>query len=92
MDADAWRRFANAVSVLSYAATWLTVSGSVPPGAPADGYRGTAPACALALDTVAPRPDGAELVKLNAAEAADATGIATDAGRRRRCRRAAARR
>lgn len=78
VDADAWRRFANAVSVLSYAATWLTVSGSAPHGAPDDGYRSIASACALALDTVAPRPDGAELVKLNAAEAAEATGIATD--------------
>jgi 1-phosphofructokinase family hexose kinase len=78
VDPEAWTRFATTASVLSYAATWMTVSGSVPPGAPADGYRGLAPACALALDTVAPRPDGAELVKLNAAEAADATGRATD--------------
>jgi 1-phosphofructokinase family hexose kinase len=75
---DAWRRFATAASVLSYAAAWLTVSGSVPPGSPPDGYRQLAPACALGLDTVAPRPGGAELVKLNAAEAAEATGIATD--------------
>jgi 1-phosphofructokinase len=74
---EAWRRFAEAASVLSYAAAWMTVSGSVPPGAPADGYRMLAPACALALDTVAPRPGSAELVKLNAAEAAAVTGIAT---------------
>jgi 1-phosphofructokinase family hexose kinase len=78
VDDEAWAGFANAVSVLSYAAAWLTVSGSVPPGAPADGYRLLAPACALALDTVAPHPDGAELVKLNAAEAAELTGLATD--------------
>jgi 1-phosphofructokinase family hexose kinase len=75
---DAWARFIEAVSVLSYAAAWVTVSGSVPPRAPADGYRLLRPACALALDTVAPRPEGAELVKLNAAEAAAATGIQTD--------------
>lgn len=78
VDADTWTRFTNAASVLSYAAAWLTVSGSVPPGAPGEGYRLLAPACALALDTVAPRPEPAELVKLNAAEAAEATGIATD--------------
>ena len=78
VDGEAWTRFANAASVLSYAAAWLTVSGSVPPGAPPDGYRLLAPACALALDTVAPHPQGAELVKLNAAEAEQATGIATD--------------
>jgi 1-phosphofructokinase family hexose kinase len=77
VDAEAWTSFANAASVLSYAAAWMTVSGSVPPGAPAAGYRLLAPVCALALDTVAARPDGAELVKLNATEAADATGIAT---------------
>jgi 1-phosphofructokinase/tagatose 6-phosphate kinase len=73
--AEDWHRFTAAASVLSYAAAWMTVSGSVPHGAPDDGYLQLESACALGMDTIAPRPPGAELVKLNAAEAAHVTGI-----------------
>ena len=44
--ADAWRRFAARTSTLSRTAAWVTISGSLPPGAPADGYRGLEIACA----------------------------------------------
>ncbi len=77
VDAAAWGELAETVRVLSTRATWLTVSGSLPPGVGGDGYRRLDPACACAADTVAPPPDGAALVKLNAAEAAAATGVDT---------------
>jgi len=74
---DAWLRFARSVDRLSAGASWLTVSGSLPPGVPPGGYRMFEPACACAADTTADRPAGTALVKLNAAEAAAVTGVAT---------------
>jgi 1-phosphofructokinase family hexose kinase len=74
---DAWQRFAGAASALSTSADWIAISGSLPPGAPADGYLMLRPACPLAADTVERRPQTVDLVKLNAAEAERVTGIAT---------------
>jgi 1-phosphofructokinase family hexose kinase len=75
--ADAWQRFAGAASALSASAEWMAISGSLPPGAPTDGYLMLQPACPLAADTVERRPDTLDLVKLNAAEAERVTDIAT---------------
>jgi 1-phosphofructokinase family hexose kinase len=75
--AAAWRELAATARRLSAGASWLTVSGSLPPGVDAGGYRDLAPLCPCAADTQAEPPAGARLVKLNAAEAAAATGIDT---------------
>jgi len=72
---DEWqefrRRFADAVA----GATWVTVSGSLPPGTPAEGYAELVrTAGEVALDTTqlgAARP---ALLKVNAVEAAELTG------------------
>jgi 1-phosphofructokinase family hexose kinase len=58
-------------------ADWLTVSGSLPPGASTAGYRGLDPGCPLALDSTEMPPQRVDLIKVNAAEAARLTGIDT---------------
>ena len=56
----------------------MTLSGSLPVGAPADGYERLVGSRRVALDAVAPGIDaGPAIVKLNAAEAAHATGVDT---------------
>jgi 1-phosphofructokinase family hexose kinase len=75
--AEAWRRFAAHTSTLSRSAVWVTLSGSLPPGAPAEAYAGLELACAVAADTVEALPASADLVKVNAAEAARLTGLQT---------------
>jgi len=75
--AGAWREFADATARLSRAATWLTVSGSLPPGAPADGYRLLDTTCPVAADTIETRPARPALTKVNAAEAAHLTRLET---------------
>lgn len=70
-----WERLKTAVRSAAQAAAWVTISGSLPAGAPADGYRQIDYPAPLAVDTLAPRPDGAALVKVNAAEAGSITGI-----------------
>ncbi len=80
IDADAWRRFAAAVKAASVGATWLTISGALPPGAPPDGYASLRCGCQVAADTVAERPDRVTLVKVNAPEAAILTGLDTSDG------------
>ena len=76
-----WAGFADLVAGLAASAGWMTISGSLPAGAPADGYVRLVPATRTALDSLAAGVDaGPALVKLNAAEAAAATGIET-AGR-----------
>jgi 1-phosphofructokinase len=73
----AWRLFVDSAAALSQAATWMTVSGSLPPGAPAEGYLMLDPACPIAADTVEARHDPVALVKLNEPEAAHLTGVDT---------------
>lgn len=75
---DGCRQFTDATSRRARGATWLTVSGSLPPGAPADGYRMLDPACPVAADTIETRPAPLALTKVNAAEAAALTGLQTD--------------
>ena len=75
VSAEEWRGFAELVAGLAGRAGWMTLSGSLPPGAPADGYLPMIGVAATALDTreagVEARP---QVVKLNAAEAGQLTG------------------
>jgi 1-phosphofructokinase family hexose kinase len=75
---EEWDAFARAAEDAAASATWTTVSGSLPPGAPDDGYERLA-ACAanVAVDTSALGTARPALVKVNAAEAAALTGLAT---------------
>ena len=77
IDAAAWASFATAVEATAAGASWLTMSGALPPGAPPDGYASLRCECQVAADTVAERPDRVALVKVNAAEAAILTGLDT---------------
>ncbi len=70
VSADEWATFAAMVAGLAVEADWMTISGSLPPGAPDDGYVGLVPLARTALDS---RAAGIEarpaVVKLNEAEA-----------------------
>jgi 1-phosphofructokinase family hexose kinase len=84
----AWPELEDAVGgMLSEGPRWLTISGSSPPGSPADGYarlvgearRARVP---VALDAAEEHlrealPAGPDIVKVNASEAADLLGVAT---------------
>jgi 1-phosphofructokinase family hexose kinase len=85
-----WERFEQEVAAAITGATWVTLSGSLPPGAPADGYArlislAYAAGVNVALDSrgealargLAAAPD---VVKVNTAEAAETLGAATDVG------------
>jgi 1-phosphofructokinase family hexose kinase len=73
---DEWAAFDGLVRSLIPGAAWTTLSGSLPVGAPADGYERLIGSGRVALDAVAPGIDaGPAIVKLNAAEAAHATGL-----------------
>jgi 1-phosphofructokinase family hexose kinase len=74
---NAWRRFAGRLSALSRTAAWVTISGSLPPGAPAGGYSALELEGAVAVDTIEIRPVATDLVKVNATEAARLTGVET---------------
>jgi 1-phosphofructokinase family hexose kinase len=74
VDEETWSAFAVATTDAAADATWVTVSGSLPPGAPADGYEqlavdGNVAIDSRHLDTAQPR-----LVKVNEAEAKGLTG------------------
>src|SRR5262249_8619823 len=72
-----WEAFARAAQDAAAAAAWTTISGSLPPGAPADGYEVLASAGVnVAVDTAALGAARPALVKVNAAEAARLTGLA----------------
>jgi 1-phosphofructokinase family hexose kinase len=70
-----WDAFAQVVAGRAPAAGWITISGSLPPGAPGDGYLPLIALGRVAFDSleagVEARP---ALVKLNAEEAALVTG------------------
>jgi 1-phosphofructokinase family hexose kinase len=74
---DEWRGFAELAARDLPQAGWATISGSLPPGAPADGYVPLIRVARSAFDSreegIAGRP---ALVKVNAAEAAQLTGMA----------------
>jgi 1-phosphofructokinase family hexose kinase len=73
-----WSAFAELVAAQAPMAAWMTLSGSLPPGAPADGYLPLMRLAPVALDSreagVEARP---QVVKLNAAEAAELTRLDT---------------
>jgi 1-phosphofructokinase family hexose kinase len=67
---DEWATFAAMVAGLAAESSWMTLSGSLPPGAPGDGYVGLIPRTRTALDSRADGVDaGPAVVKLNEAEA-----------------------
>jgi 1-phosphofructokinase family hexose kinase len=73
-----WADFAELVSSLMPGAGWTTLSGSLPVGAPADGYRRLMGSARVALDSRAAGIDaGPAIVKLNASEAAHAVDVDT---------------
>jgi len=85
---DEWASFEREVAAALTEASWLTLSGSLPPGAPADGYArlislAHAASISVALDSrgealargLAAAPD---VVKVNTAEAAETLGTGTD--------------
>jgi 1-phosphofructokinase family hexose kinase len=84
VSAAEWAAFAGMVAGLAAEAGWMTISGSLPPGAPDDGYAGLVPLTRTALDSRAAGIDaGPAVVKLNAAEAAaavEADGAVATAG------------
>lgn len=76
VSAEEWEAFARAAEDATASAAWTTVSGSLPPGAPADAYEQLASAgVSVAVDTSALGAARPALAKGNAAEAATLTGI-----------------
>jgi 1-phosphofructokinase family hexose kinase len=70
VSAREWGAFAAMVVRLAAESSWMTLSGSLPPGAPADGYVGLIPRTRTALDSRAEGVDARPaVVKLNEAEA-----------------------
>jgi 1-phosphofructokinase family hexose kinase len=73
---DEWEAFERLALSAAESAEWTTVSGSLPPGAPADGYeRFAAAATHVAVDTAALGTARPALVKVNATEASSLTGV-----------------
>ena len=76
--AGEWAEFAQLVTGLAPEAAWMTLSGSLPVGAPADAYARLTGLTRIAFDTREAGLDGApDVVKLNVAEAARATSTDT---------------
>lgn len=73
-----WSGFVDAVSALAASASWTTVSGSLPPGAHESGYEQLVTGTNVAVDSRELGDARPALVKVNAAEAALLTGLATD--------------
>ena len=74
-----WEAFVRAAQDAAVSSAWTTISGSLPPGAPADGYEELiATGVNVAVDTTALGAAQPGLVKVNAAEAATLTGLAVD--------------
>jgi 1-phosphofructokinase family hexose kinase len=72
--ATEWQEFLERFGEAVEGATWVTVSGSLPPGASAEGYAELARSGNVALDTIQLGGARPALLKLNASEAADLTG------------------
>ena len=85
--AEVWRRFSETVAAQADQGEWLAVSGSLPPGAPDDGFGSLLSAHPryTAVDTSgnalrAASRVAVDLVKLNMAEASDLVGLSADTG------------
>lgn len=72
--ADEWAEFVRVVGECAESATWTTVSGSLPPEAPAGGYEELVTTANVAVDSVAPGDARPALLKVNLAEARALTG------------------
>lgn len=73
---EEWEAFVRSAESAAASADWVTISGSLPPGAPADGYERLAgSANKVAVDTAALGDARPELVKVNATEASALTGL-----------------
>jgi 1-phosphofructokinase family hexose kinase len=73
---EEWGAFVRLAENAAGSANWTTVSGSLPPGAPADGYERLAAAeTNVAVDTAALGDARPALVKVNASEAAALTEL-----------------
>lgn len=75
---DAWRELVSRVGEQSTTASWVAVSGSLPPDADDDGYEQLGRGAHLAVDATRLGSARPALVKVNAQEAAQMTGIQTD--------------
>ncbi len=74
--ADVWADFAALLRRLAGSADWLTISGSLPAGAPGDGYVGLVGVARTAFDSAEAGIEGRPaLVKVNQHEAARLTGV-----------------
>ena len=73
-----WGELVRAVRAYAAGAAWTTVSGSLPPGAPEGGYATLAELGRVAVDTRVLGEARPALVKVNAAEAAQLTGLGVD--------------
>jgi len=73
---EEWEGFVRVAHDAAGSADWTTISGSLPPGAPADGYeRLSAAGGNVAVDTTALGEARPALVKVNATEASVLTGL-----------------
>jgi 1-phosphofructokinase family hexose kinase len=87
VSAEAWFELLEAVSTLFVPGRWLTISGSLPRGAPEDGYhdlvvRARSAQMQVAIDTGGERlrlalSAGPHIVKVNAAEVSEVLGVPT---------------
>ncbi len=88
--AASWVELSHAAAAMYERASWLTISGSLPPGAPPGGYadvvrEARAAGVGVALDADGERLRGAleagpDIVKVNAVEAGDLLGVPTARG------------
>lgn len=73
---EEWEALERAAQSTAASADWVTISGSLPPGAPADGYERLAgSANKVAVDTAALGDAQPKLVKVNATEASALAGL-----------------
>jgi 1-phosphofructokinase family hexose kinase len=79
---DAWRELVSRVGEQATTASWVAVSGSLPPGTPDDGYEQLGRGAHLAVDATSLGTARPALVKVNAEEAAQMTGLQTDTAER----------
>jgi 1-phosphofructokinase family hexose kinase len=73
-----WRSFTQEVRDVEASSHWTTISGSLPPGAPEDGYEQLVGAGRVAVDTTALGRARPALVKVNAAEASTLAGVSVE--------------
>jgi len=79
VSSEEWDAFARAAAEAAASSAWTTISGSLPAGAPADGYgQLTAAGTKVAVDTTALGAARPALVKVNAGEAAVLTELRVD--------------